>query len=67
MLLAAVVIGALRVNRHMNVAACFYRFQLTHCILVDSSTVICWTSPYVMLGGQVCFVAYILFFDGKSC
>ena len=23
---------------------------LTHCILVDSPTVICWTSPFVILG-----------------
>ena len=26
------------------------RQLLTHCILVDSSTVICWTSPVVILG-----------------
>ena len=25
-------------------------YQLTHCILVDSSTVICWMSPFVILG-----------------
>ena len=24
--------------------------NLTHCILVDSSIVICWTSPFVILG-----------------
>ena len=35
---------------------------LTHCILVDSSNVICWASPFFILGGsQVYFVAFILF------
>ena len=33
---------------------------LTHCILVDSSTVICWMSPFVILGASVLFVTYIL-------
>ena len=27
-----------------------YPFTLTKCILVDSSTVICWMSPFVILG-----------------
>ena len=35
--------------------------DLTHCILVDSSTVISWTSSFVILGGRVYFVAFILF------
>ena len=32
------------------------RGSLTHCILVDSSTIICWTSPFVILGvsGLLC-------------
>ena len=29
--------------------------------MVDSSTVICWTSPLVILGWWVYFVAFILF------
>ena len=32
-----------------------YPFSLTHCILVDSSAVICWTSPYVILGVSCLF------------
>ena len=33
-----------------------YPFALTHCILLDSSTVICWMSPFVILGvsGLLC-------------
>ena len=27
---------------------CMYVHALTHCILVDSSTVICWTSAFVI-------------------
>ena len=34
----------------------------THCILVDSSTYICWTSPFVILGVFCCFYSN---FDGK--
>ena len=37
--------------------------DLTHCILVDSSTVICLKSPFVIL---VCG-AFTLFFYEKSC
>ena len=33
-----------------------YSFTLTRYILVDSSTVICWTGPFVILGCQVCFI-----------
>ena len=29
--------------------------QLTHCILVDSSTVICWASPFAILGVSCLF------------
>ena len=41
--------------------------HLTHCILVDSSTVICWTCPFVILevSGLLCHFYSIL--DGKSC
>ena len=35
--------------------------NLTHCILVDTSTVICWTSTYVILGCWVYVVAFVLF------
>ena len=35
---------------------------ITHCILVDSSMVICWTSPVVILGLLgLNFVTFILF------
>ena len=34
---------------------------LTHSILVDSSTVIYWMSPFVLIGVLVYFVAFILF------
>ena len=34
---------------------------LIHCILVDSSTVICWMSSFVILGCQVYFETSILF------
>ena len=39
--------------------------KLTHCILVDASTVICWTSPFVIIlraPGQFCRIYSI--FDG---
>ena len=34
--------------------------KLTHCILVDSSTVICWMSPFVILGVSGLFCCLIL-------
>ena len=40
----------------------FHLHLLTHCILVDSSTVICWTSPFVILGVSGLFVTFILLF-----
>ena len=40
---------------------------LTHCVLVDSSTFICWMSPFAILGVSGLFFTVILFFDGKSC
>ena len=40
---------------------------LTYCILVDSSTVICWTSPFVILWVSGLFCCFYSIFDGKSC
>ena len=39
---------------------------LTHCILVDSSTVICWASPFVILGVSDLFCRFYFISDGKS-
>ena len=39
---------------------------LTHCILVDSSTLICWTSPFVILGVSDLLCRFYSIFDGKS-
>ena len=41
--------------------------QINHCILVDSSTVICWTSPFVLSGVSGVFCRLYTFSDGKSC
>ena len=38
-----------------------FSFGLIHFILVDSSAVICWTSPFVILRVSGLFVAFILF------
>ena len=40
---------------------------ITDCILVDSSTVICWTSPFVIIGVPALFCRFDSNFDGKSC
>ena len=40
---------------------------LTHFILVDSSTVICWMSLFVILGVSGLFCCFYSIFDGKSC
>ena len=32
----------------------------THCILVDSSTYICWTSPFVILGVFCLFILILM-------
>ena len=39
--------------------------SLTHCLVVDSSSVICWMNPFVILGlsGLVC--GFYSIFDGK--
>ena len=42
---------------------CMYFLGLTHCILVDSSTVICWTSPFVILGVSDLFCCFYSIFD----
>ena len=39
---------------------------LTFCMLVDSSTVICWTSPFVILGVLSVFCCFYSIFDDKS-
>ena len=39
----------------------------THCILVDSSTDMRWTSPFVILGVPGLFCRFHSNFDGKSC
>ena len=38
---------------------------LTYCILVDSSTIICWTSLSVNLGVSRSFCRFYSIFDGK--
>ena len=41
---------------------------LTHCLLVDTSNVICWTSPSVILGKSGLFCRFYSIFDKtKSC
>ena len=42
-------------------------YTLTHCILIDSSTVICWTSPFAILGVSGLFCHFYTVFVGKSC
>ena len=41
--------------------------SLTNCILGDSSTVICWTSLFVIFGVTALFCCFYSIFDGKSC
>ena len=43
--------------------------EFTQCIWVDSSTVICWTSPFVILGEMLLllFCHFYSNFDGKPC
>ena len=40
--------------------------HVAHCILVDTSTVVCWTSPFVILGMSGFFVTFILFLMENS-
>ena len=44
-----------------------YLQPLTQCILVDSSTVICWMNPIVILGVSGQFCLFYSSFGGKSC
>ena len=39
---------------------------LTHCIPVDSSTVICWMSPFVILWVSGLLCHFYSIFDGKT-
>ena len=39
---------------------------LTHCIRVDTSTVICLTSPFVIFGLSDLFCRFSFIFDGTS-
>ena len=41
-------------------------YILTHCILVDFSTVICWMSPFVLVGMLGLFSSFYSIFHGKS-
>ena len=45
---------------------CMRIFVLTHCILVGSSTVIFWTSTFVILGLSGLFCRFYSIFDGKK-
>ena len=40
-------------------------FPLTQCILVDYSTIVCWTSPFVILGVLGLFCHFYTIFYGK--
>ena len=40
-----------------------FGMQLTCCTLVDSSTVICWKCPFVILGVLVYFVAFLFLME----
>ena len=42
-------------------------FLLTHCMLMDSSTVTYWTSPFVTLGVSGLFCHLYSIFEEKSC
>ena len=45
----------------------FLGLLLTHYTLVDSSTVIHWTRPFIFLGVLGLFCHFCCIFDGKSC
>ena len=45
----------------------FTFFPLSHCILVDSSTVTCWTSLFVISGVSGLFCSFYSMLDGKPC
>ena len=53
--------GGLDLTQDMKPPKTLYvEVSVTRCILVDSSTVTCWTSPFVIQGCVVYFVAFIL-------
>ena len=41
--------------------------SLTRCILVDSATVICWASPFVILGVSGLLCRFYSNFNERSC
>ena len=43
-----------------------YPYSFNPCILVDSSTVICWTISFVILGMWVLFCSFYSFFEANS-
>ena len=45
--------------------SCLEKNSLTHCILVDSSTAICWMCPFLILGVLGLFCHFYSIFDGK--
>ena len=65
--------GLYAVNRHLGSTrnfppeGVFEDFLLTYCILVDSSTVICWMSSFVIFGVLGLFCCFYSIFDEKSC
>ena len=44
-----------------------FPFKLTHCILVDSSTIIYWTNPFLILGVFGLIFGFYSILDGKYC
>ena len=48
-----------KIASHPSVCGTLSIDALTYCVLVDSSTVICWTSPFVILGCQIYVVAFL--------
>ena len=40
---------------------------LNYCTLVDSSTIICWTSPFIIVTGVRSILSLLVFFDGNFC
>ena len=51
------------ISRDNFLLGCRKSKTFTHCILIVSSTYICWTSPFVILG---VFFLFYPNFDGKS-
>ena len=51
-------------QENVSVFYIYYKmlFTLAHCILVDSSTVICWTSPYVIFKDVRSILSLLFYF-----